>query len=401
MNNKPLSEVKVVELSNFVAAPSCTRVLADLGAEVIKVESLGGDPWRYFGSAVKTTSTEEENPVFDVYNANKKSIALNLKTGEGMNVLHKLLAASDVFVTNNRPNALKKLNLDYDTLKGKYPRLIYGLITGYGEKGPDCDAPGYDSAAFWSRTGLLADLVQPGAYPVTASVAIGDTIVGTTLVGGICSALYNRERTGKGDKVSVSIFGSAVWSTACMEIVSQERYGYEYPKKREEANPTGTTYKCKDGEWLMLTIMDYDRQFPILCELCGLNFHEQFKDRTDMLAHRPEVIKALENVFITKTSDEWIEMLKAKEIVHERLGHFKNVCKDPQALANGYMREVTFANGDKINQPFMPIESEQLGTPDYKKHPLLGENTREILQSLGYSEDEVTALQKNKVIKAK
>lgn len=401
MSNKPLSGLKVLELSSFVAAPSCTRILADWGAEVIKIETLSGDIWRYFGPGVKVPATDEENPVFDVYNANKKSIALNLKTEEGMEVVHKLLAGSDIFVTSNRPAALRKMGLDYDSLKDKYPRLIYGLLTGYGEKGPDSGDPGYDAAAFWARTGLMADLMTPDAYPVGASIAIGDTACGSTLFGGICAALYNRERTGKGDKVSISLFGAGIWYMASMAIVSQDRYGYPYPKKREEVSPIGTFYKCKDGEWIMLTIMDFERHFPLLCELCGLNFHERFKTKVEMLECRVEVIKALEDAFMQRTSDEWIKLLKEKEIVHERLGHFKNLCKDPQALANGYMREVTFANGGKINQPFPPMESEQLGTTDYTKHPLLGENTKEILQSLGYSDAEITAFKEKKVVKVR
>jgi crotonobetainyl-CoA:carnitine CoA-transferase CaiB-like acyl-CoA transferase len=401
VNDKPFNGIKVVELSSFVAAPSCTRILADWGAEVIKIETLGGDIWRYFGPGVKVAATEEENPLFDVYNANKKSIALDLKAAEGVAVLHKLLAACDVFVTSNRPAALRKMGLDYDSLKGEFPRLVYALMTGYGEKGPDCDSPGYDSAVFWARSGLMADLMTPGAYPVAASIAIGDTACGTALFGGICAALYNREKTGKGDKVSISLFGAAVWFMASMAIVSQDRYGYPYPKKRAEVSPVGTYYKCKDEEWIMLTIMDYDRQFPIMCELCGLKFHERFKSKVDMLECRVEVIKAFENAFMEKNSDEWSKLLKEKEIVHEKLGHFKDLCKDPQALANGYVRKVGFASGGKINQPFPPIESERLGTTEYSKHPLLGENSSEILRGLGYSEAEISALKEKKVVKGK
>ena len=155
---KPLAGVKVVELSTFVAGPVTARLLADLGADVIKVEAPAGDGWRATAmNYCALTYSEAQNPVFDIYNTGKRFVCLNLKTAEGMEAMEKLLAEADVFVTNLRPGALQRLALDYETLKSKYPKLVYGILLGYGEKGPEAGKPAYDTSAFWARSGFLRD----------------------------------------------------------------------------------------------------------------------------------------------------------------------------------------------------------------------------------------------------
>ncbi len=154
----PLSGIKVVELAAFVAAPSAGRILADLGAEVIKVEAPSGDGWRITGVSYRPRFNKDENPVFDIYNTGKKFISLNLKTEAGKEAMFKLLEDADVFLTNTRPAGLKRLGLAYEDLKDKYPKLIYALVLGYGEKGPEKDTPAFDTTAFWSRAGFMRDL---------------------------------------------------------------------------------------------------------------------------------------------------------------------------------------------------------------------------------------------------
>ena len=190
--HKPLEGIKVVELASFVAAPAAGRMLAEMGADVIRVESTAGDPWRFYGVNCGLTVADEENPLFDLYNLGKRDIQLDTKTLEGKEILLRLLGEADVCITNNRLKSLVRAGLDYDSLKDRFPKLIYGLVTGYGQTGPDVDAPGYDGVAFFSRSGMLADMAEPGGYPASAPGCVGDGATGAALFGGICAALLNR-----------------------------------------------------------------------------------------------------------------------------------------------------------------------------------------------------------------
>jgi len=319
-----------------------------------------------------------------------------------MQVLHQLLEKADVFVTNNRADALKSMQLDYETLKEKYPRLVYALVTGYGEKGPDVNQPGFDTVAFWGRSGFLVDMIPPGAPPVYTPGGLGDLAVGTSLFGGVCAALLNRHQTGKGDKVSVALYGAAIWLAGVMITSAQEKYGNKWPKSRLEGNPLAIPYRCKDGEWIIITILEYARYWPALCKLLGrpdLIDDARFNSQTNVLANRAELIPLVEEAVLKKNSDEWISLLRAADIVHDRLSHYKEIEKDEQAWANNFIYEHAFANGQTGVLPSAPIQSAALGTPPDDRGPMLGENTKEILVDLGYSAQQIEEMQNNKVVK--
>jgi len=403
-SKKPLQRYRVIELSTYVAAPSCARLLADWGADVIKIESVTGDVWRFYGETVSTPVSEDENPIWDIANANKRGIAVDLKTSDGKKILYQLLEKADVFLTNTRAAALKKLGLDYESLKERYPQLIYAHLTGFGEKGPDVNAPGFDSVAYFGRSGFMADLVSPGQYPVLSPVSFGDMTVGSTLFGGICAALLGRQVTGKGDKISISLYGSAIWFAGALVASTQECYGNHYPRTRYEGNPMAIPYLCSDGEWIMITIIDYDRYWPLLCKALereDLIKDERFTTRLNMLNNRSEMIRILEKEFVTRDSAEWIKRLTKADIVHDRLKHFKEVTRDKQAWANNYLMDYTFENGRKAALPSPPIQSLQMGTPLYRKGPLLGEHTLEILAEIGYSDSEIAQMKNTKVVIAR
>jgi len=222
--NKPLSGIRVLEFSTFVAAPVCARMMADLGAEVIKVERPEGDPWRITGvSYISSRFSDRQNPVFDIYNSGKKHVALNLKTPEGMEAFHKLLENSDVLITNTRPKALHKLGLDYEDLKERYPKLIYAILLGYGEKGPDKDMPAFDTSAFWARGGFLRDMSLAGEHynPVEPPSSMGDTVSGYLLLAEVCAALYRRSQTGLGDCVRSGLLHNSIFTMGTMNIITQ------------------------------------------------------------------------------------------------------------------------------------------------------------------------------------
>ena len=208
---KPMEGIKVIELSTMLAGPMTARVLAEWGADVIKVETLNGDAWRKQAGTTLSPCTETANPNFDVQNLNKRFVSLNLRTEAGHAAMMKLLETADVFVTNFREQALEGMGLAYEQLKDRFPRLVHAAVLGYGSEGPDKDRPGYDYTTFFSRTGMMADLPPAGAGPLVPIGGIGDHSVAVAMLGGIAAALFRRERTGLGDKVDVSLYQSGIF----------------------------------------------------------------------------------------------------------------------------------------------------------------------------------------------
>lgn len=396
---KPLAGTKVVELTTYVAAPTAGRILAEWGADVVKIESPAGDTWRYYGGSYRVPTTDDENPVFDIPNANKKSLVLDLKKPDALEILHKMLGEADVFITNTRVESLKKMELDYDSLKERYPRLVYALVTGYGEEGPDRTKPGFDTVAFWAAGGFVADMRidEPGCYPMYSPAAVADLTCGTTLFGGICAALLARDRTGRGDKISISLYGTAVWTMGIMNTITQEVYGYKYPKKRYEGNPLAICYLCGDGEWIMLSAIMFEKNYPSVCKILGLEHmidDPAYKDRASMLIpeNSERLIKLFEKQFLTKPAAEWDRLLTEADIVHNLLNHFKDTTKNEQAIVNHFIDKVTFRSGTEAWLPRPSLRSENLGIPDYQQAPGFGQDSVEVLTAMGYSSQEVDRL---------
>lgn len=398
--HKPLEGVKVVELASFVAAPTAGRMMAEMGADVIRVESTAGDPWRFYGVNCGLPVADEENPLFDLYNLGKRDIQLDTKTLEGKEILLRLLGEADVFITNNRLKSLVRAGLDYDSLKDRFPKLIYGLVTGYGQTGPDVDAPGYDGVAFFSRSGMLADMAEPGGYPASAPGCVGDGATGAALFGGICAALLNRERTGMGDFVETSLFGNAVW--LCGTMSAFEQYGYHYPKKRSEMGALYTFYKCKDGEWLHLAVTQHDRYWKPLAEALNvpeLAEDERFKNAALISRNRAQLIPLLEQAFSQFDYDEIAARLRERDIVFDRMRHYRELAADPQAVANGFVKEHIYENGHSFMMAMLPVHMRNMDETGTGRGPQMGEHTDEILKQYGYSEEEILRLKEAKAVK--
>jgi len=403
---KPLEGIKVVELTTFVAAPICGRMLADFGAEVIKVESPAGDGWRFLQISPSFIPNEEESPQFDIHNSGKKSIAINLKAPEGIEIMTKLIADADVFLTNTRVKSLKKLGLDYDTLKEKYPKLIYAVVTGFGEKGPDADSPGYDNVAFWTKTGFIQDMnVYPeNSYPVETPSSVGDSVTGTTLLTGIIAALINRNTTGLGDYVTASLYGTGIWTMGSMIIKSQERYGDPYPKGRYIGRPLNQNYQCSDGEWIRFAILDFDKYGKKFLTAIGCNElidNPDYQSIADFNRNSKYAIKRFEEIFRTKTSEEWLTILRANDIVCDPLTHFSDVPKSEQAWANGYIENFVCRNGAECIVPVNSVRMDSQPTPHSEPAPAIGENTVEIMRKLGYSDSEISDIAASGAIKVR
>lgn len=393
----PLENVKVLELATYLAAPTCARVLADWGADVIKVEPPKGDIYRTMGPTQMCPITPEANPTFDNHNSGKKYVSLNLRSEAGMAVFHRLLAQADVFVTNNRPDALEAMHLTYEDLKDEYPKLIFAHVLGYGEAGPDYNKPGFDYTAFFSRSGILADLAPAGGPPCNIVTGMGDHAVSITLAGGICAALYRRTVTGLGEKVDCGLL--QVGCFLLQAPIQSSYYGKVMPRTRYDPNQANSnTYQCSDGEWIFLAATDYARQFPTLCrDVLGhpeLLEDPRFSDRLSSIKNRAELVKIYDEIFKTKTQDEWCALLSKADIAHERLQHFKDLPTDPQVLANHYMYEHTYPDGTKTVFANSPVH---FGSVPHEGHVFqtsgpIGRDNDAVLTATGYTAEELQAL---------
>lgn len=391
---KPLEGIRVIELSTYVAAPVTARLLADLGAQVIKVEHPKGDTWRVTGqSFLPHYYTPEENPVFDIYNSGKQHIALNLKAPEGMEVFHKLLASADVFITNTRPAALKRLGLSYDDLKETYPKLVYSIVLGYGENGPDAEMPAFDTSAFWARSGFLQDLSlkKEDFTPVEPPYSMGDTVTGYLLMGEICAALFRRSQTGKGDYVRSSLFHNGIFTTGTMSLIAQKPHGRAYPNTRASFGANSGDFRCSDGQWVFLSGYSPER-YPVFYEMIGrpeLSTDPRFATAQARRENAALLYEIVRDAMLTNTAEYWLQKAKTCDLPMVRMKHFSEVSEDQQAWANGYLEHVTFRNGREGVMPSSPIEMDSVGTVTTKSAPAIGADTEKLLAELGYSEDEI------------
>lgn len=382
---KPLEGITIVELSTYIAAPSCGRILSSQGARVIKVESPHGDVERRFGPTLFCPATDEENPIYDTLNGGKDSIMLDLKKTEDMKRFHRLLTKADVFVTNNRPQALKKMGLDYESLKECYPKLIYSILLGYGEKGPKTNYPGFDAIAMFATGGFIQDMMvdSENSYPIYLPMGFGDLICGTILAGAIGTSLFRREKCGKGDYVSVSLYGAAMWLFSIMSTGTQ--FGYQWPRKRYQGGPMGVPYKTKDGRWILPVVNEYERYWSAFCHAVGAEEIIEdprycTKQATFDPKNREACIRYFEKCFARLNADEVLPKLIESDIIVSELGHFKDNHTSVQALVNGFMSPITYPNGDQITLAVPPIKMGCMDMPVAERAHTIGEDNEKIFK---------------------
>ncbi len=397
---KPLEGIKVVDLTTFVAAPVAARMLGDMGAEVIKIESPKGDGWRGFGISFNRRFNDDENPIFDIYNSGKKLISVNLKSDEGKEIMWKLLDDADVFVTNTRLDALKRLGLAYEDLKERYPKLIYALVLGYGEKGPDAAKPAFDTTAFWARTGFPRDMspLTDSYIPLTSPSSVGDTVTAYNLTMQICAALLGRERSGRGECVKAGLYHTGIFTMGTMEIATQKPWGMEYPRARNwSAQPSGC-WETKDGEWFYAATGDVPTNLPKIFKMIGrpdLVGDERYATLKARAESNGEFYRLLRDAFKTKTLDEWLKLANEYDLPFVRMNHFSDVTTDEQAWANGYLEYMTCPNGETLTMPTPPIEMESVGEIVTKPAPKVGGDTEEVLLKMGYTKEQIAAMEES------
>lgn len=396
--NKPLTGIKVVECAFFVAGPSAGMHLADWGADVIKVEPPYGDPGHRRDTKGEIEIRDE---YFNLYNRKKKGISLNTKDSQGKELLYKLLETADVFLTSYRPGALVKMGLDWETLHEKFPKLIYAAITGFGDKGPERDSPGFDSVAFWARSGMMQDSIERGNDVLVPPVGFGDLTCGAALAGAIGTALFNRERNGIADKVSLSLYGMALY--AMSYVVFDVQNGASYPLSREEPSiPMMTSFKCRDGKWFYMANVDHEKHYGDLMKLLGrkdMVDDERYKSRTAAQDNRIEFVRMLDAEFIKHDRNTCLDILTKADIAYSTINHTKDTLNDPQALANNYLMPVYMRDG---SESLIPSTALRFGTGDMDDMgmgPLLGEDSVSVLLENGCSKEEIQELIQENVIR--
>lgn len=403
--NKPLAGIKVVELATFIAVPACGRYLADLGAEVIKIEPPKGDNLRFTAPTEGRPLDHHENTTFDLENANKIGISLDNKNEAGSKIVSQLLEKADIFLTNWRPDALERAKLDYDSLKTKYPHLVYGNATGYGEKGPDRNLPGFDFTAFFARGGILGTLYQKGTVPMNVIPGLGDHQAGMMLAAGVLAALFKAKQTGKGEKVAVNLLHAAIYTQAIMVQASQYKdYGQVYPiDRRTTTSPFILAYKTSDDRFVQVCMPVYDAYYPTFISCVGredLVNDERYNKLQNMvkLNLSSEMYDMLCVQFAKRPMSEWVEIFTKHDIPFSVAQTWEEILEDKQAWAIDTFYKMQYENGNERVLVRPPVDMEEMGLPPYVRGPLLGEHNAKILKDLGYSDAEIAKLAADKVI---
>lgn len=401
--NMPLAGVKVVELATVVAAPTTSRMLCAYGAEVVKVETLYGDEMRRAGKTELTPYEDYKNPLFTVHNSNKRLTSINFKDPEGKAALLKLIGEADVFITNVREASLRRSGLDYDTLRESFPQLIYAHFSGFGPKGPVASNPGFDSTGFWLRSGPMADWQVEGSFPFVPTYAFGDMATSSVLLSGILMALLGREKTGRGTKVETSLFASGIWCNSVGVVETQFERRHLNPDPFRPADPFDTTYKCADGKWIGVYVNEYKKDKAKLAKLLGMEdiLEDPRYDDIATLAESGVIVEAVKRcneIFLTRTSAEWRELLSANSVSCEVMQSTCDVSRDSQAIENHYVEELEFADGLKVMMPCPPVHFSEYTRRPYEPTGEIGKDTDAVFASLGYSGEEIARLREKGAI---
>ncbi|WP_048556710.1 CaiB/BaiF CoA transferase family protein [Nostocoides japonicum] len=389
------SDLKVIDCGSYIAAPAATTIMADLGADVVKIEPPGpGDPYRDLPRLPGNPVCEHDYAwLLDAHS--KRGLALNLSSAEGQRVLHQLVENADVFVTNYPLRVRDKLHIDYATLSAMNERLIYGSFTGYGETGPEAAKPGFDATSYWARSGMM-DLVRdsPAAVPARAVVGQGDHPSAMTLYAGIVTALYLRERTGRGTQVSSSLLANGVWANSYMATAAL--CGAEFiprPPRGQLFNALSCHYQCADEKWLLLTILNEDRHWPVLVrclEQEDLLTDERFGSKPDRLRNARDLIAILDEAFGRHDRAHWARVLGENGIVFDIVAESADLPDDAQLRAGGLVAH--FPDDDRVATIAAPFRLDGVDPLPPRLPPAVGEHTDEVLAELGYDAAAIAAL---------
>ncbi len=390
----PLSGVRVLDISSFIAAPAAATVLGDWGADVIKVEGPEGDPNRLM---VRDTPSYPKSPInyaWHLDSRNKRSVVLDLKQPQARAALDRLVAVSDVLICNFPPVVRERLRLRYEDVKAVNPRLIYASLTGYGETGPDRDRPGFDATAYFARSGLFDAQRYEGGPPGTAVPAQGDRATAMGLVSAILMALMRRMKTGEGSWVGTSLLANGIWS--CGVMAQAALVGAFLPPRPPRDRPRSALaniYRTRDDRWIQLVMVREDKLWPALCEAIEQPALAQDARFTTIEARRSraaELAAILADAFATRDYARWSDILAAADITFGVISRVQDLPDDEQAVHAGAI--VASANPEMPRTIANPIHLDfaqpRVATPG----PALGQHTTDVLREAGLSDDEIAAL---------
>ena len=393
-----LEGLKVIEMATYVAAPAAGAMLRDWGAEVIKVEPLNGCPMRRFFEGMKSNVPIEGNPIFTLDNRGKKGISINTSDEKGADIVRKLIKDADIFLTNVRPQSLESAKLDHESLLKVNPKLIYCSLTGYGLEGEEKNRPGFDVAAYWSRSGMAHLTQRKGEEPLPIRTASGDHITAISTVSGILAAVYERTKTGKGKVVETSLLRTGIYSLSS-DMALQLKFGRvpSTKKRDEQINPIFNFFKTKDDRWICLSPRaggDYD--LPKVVRALGKEEwlkNEKFNTNQARRENAKEFIDEMDKAFSQYTMSEWGEKLDEQDLIWSPVQNLKEVSKDKQAIDSGAFSEVEDQDCDEnYSTVSSPVRFHNSDDGPKGPAPKLGQDNFEVLKSIGINEDQINEL---------
>lgn len=399
--SKGLEGIRCIEVGGVAAMPLAGMLMSTWGADVIHVEPPGrGDLQRSLikNRLSRTGNVPPVNYLWEHVDRNKKSIAIDVGTPAGQAILHKLVALADVFLNNLRPYELEKFNLTYEVLSRINPRIICANLTGYGQHGPMKNIGGYDSVAFWARSGVMSLTHEEDNSPHHSRPAYGDSTTSISLFAGIMAALYIRERTGQGQEVSTSLFNAGIWSMG-FDICDCLATGLdaEPTRRRTVFNPIRNHYQTRDNRWIMLGMTNAQQYWPTFCqvicrpELENDPLYATFEARAE---NAEELVIIIENIFRGKTYAAWIEVLSKTKLIWGPVMTPLEVTRDDQAWANDMFVTWDHPRHGPFRMINNPINLSKTPAEFKTRAPDLGEHTDQIMRDLGYSGEDIASLRK-------
>jgi crotonobetainyl-CoA:carnitine CoA-transferase CaiB-like acyl-CoA transferase len=399
----PLDGFRVAEVAMWVAGPSAAAILGRWGADVIKLESpKGGDPIRALTTSARGNEALVIPPGYELDNLNKRSVAVDLRHPQGRDFAWRLIDLADVFVTNLRLDALEEMGLDYASLRQRNPRLVYASLNAYGHTGPDRLRPGFDYAAGWSRSGLMATVAEPGEPPPAQRPGMIDHAAGLGMAGAISAALLARERTGRGCEVDLSLFSMGLWMNATDLTIGLLCGTPPQPESRHaRPNPLWNSYQCQDGRWIFFVMLQDQRHWPNFCaalERPQWVDDSRFCDSQARRRNSRELISAIAEIVATRTRDQWAQIFDRHELFWAPVQTNAEVLADPQAQAIGTFAAVDHPRIPECRVVNDPVRFSSMPDTPHRPAPELGQHSEEVALELGFSWEEIARLKENGVL---
>jgi crotonobetainyl-CoA:carnitine CoA-transferase CaiB-like acyl-CoA transferase len=399
MNDNIFSGLKVVDFASFIAGPSAAVILSDFGADVIKVEPPTGDMWR-IGHKIPPQPQAQDPYPFHLANRNKRGITLDLKSPSARQVVERLVRWADVLIVNTPHPARTRLQLEYEDVARWNPRLIYADVTGFGDKGPDANLPGFDITSFWARSGLLSmtrDAGEPPTWPVAGS---GDNVTAVGLYAAIVTALYRRERTGKGSYVTTSLLAEGVWSASVsIQAALCEAKFYGPHDRKNPANAALNVYRASDGTWFVLIVTP--DKLAALAKAIGradLLTDPRFSDPAKLIQNMSQLTAILDDVFGSQPMTHWYEVFNGVHVTFGAVRGPQEVVKDPQLRLNDIIVPLEGAGGKLESTISSPIQVHGVTKVPAKRAPALGEHNEQVLEQLGFNATEIEGFRASRAI---